>query len=682
VIGLAAVIVVILVAVAVGLRFVRNDERADLAERPADRGGARSRKDPDWRSPGQQAPGQRAQPDRIAARQQGSARLRRSDRGHDEPADPREARGRAAAARRQDDRYAAAAQAAPGSSDRRDEPARGRPNQDDLPQLRARQVRGRRDDAADWPSTEWDKLSDADYWKEVASDRPLTTTARTAQPQSGRGGRGAPPQPAVPQPATAAPPQPAAAYGRDSLPVPVAGHGHHLPPQAAIGPAGPAGPLGYSRDLSASVGPAGHSRDLPAAAAPAGYSRDLPAPAGSGGYSRDLPAAAGTAGFAGYSRDLLAAPTAGLAPGPGRPDLARPAHPGAEADPGHPGMPLRQRPVAGVPDDNDPLTSPSFPKVVTSDSRSYRNGRSAGTARGPDSYSVPAQFAGHGAAAPGPAATGPAAAGSANGHTGNGHNGYYGVEPDTGQAATAAYSYRQAPQPAADSYTAGNYAAGHYAPASYQPAGHAAANGYVIPAGPYQPGSSAAARSAAGSTGPASSPPSGNPYGSYVSSDLPGYLDNPEPAYPRSSSEPGYASHPAGAENGRATSPYLYGSPVLNSAPQGDNWKSSWYPDAPLSTAPDAPPASPAPPTQADAHAAYRTPDHLNGNGHYGAPGYAPGSYPDRRHDPAGYLPAGYQAQPDVSGHPPGDSVTQRDPAGYRPGEFHARDDYGRQQRH
>jgi hypothetical protein len=429
VIGLAAVIVVILVAVAVGLRFVRNDERADLAERPADRGGARNRKDP-----GRRGNGPRALPDRIPARQDDLPQLRA--------------------------------------------------RQDDLPQLRARQVRGRRDDAADWPSTEWDKLSDADYWKEVASDRPLTTTARTAQPQSGHGrGAGLPPA-AVPPPAAAQLP-PAA-----------------VPPPVAVPP--------------------------PFAAVPP-------------------PAAA-------YGRDLLAAPTSGLAPGsgrpePGRPDLALRGHPGAMADPGQPGRLLRPRPVP-VTDDNDPLTSPSFPTVVTSDSRSYRNGRSA-------------------------------------------------------EATTATYSYRQAPQPAP----------GNYAAASYQPTGHVAASGSGIPAGPHQPG-----RPAPGGTEPAASPPTGNPYGSYVSSDLPGYLDNPALAYHRASPEPGYASYPADAGNGRAASPYLHGSPVVNSTPPGDSWKSSWYPDAPA-------PSAPAP--------------------------SAPGSYPDGHYD----LP------------------------GYPAGEFHGRDDYGGQQR-
>jgi hypothetical protein len=43
--------------------------------------------------------------------------------------------------------------------------------------------RSRRDDD-DWPSTEWDKLTDEQYWAEVSSDKPLSTSARAAQPAS------------------------------------------------------------------------------------------------------------------------------------------------------------------------------------------------------------------------------------------------------------------------------------------------------------------------------------------------------------------------------------------------------------------------------------------------------------------------------------------------------------------
>ncbi|HEV3291111.1 MAG TPA: hypothetical protein VG123_19205 [Streptosporangiaceae bacterium] len=44
--------------------------------------------------------------------------------------------------------------------------------------------RSKRDDDDDWPSMEWDKLTDEQYWAELSADKPLATTARTAQPAS------------------------------------------------------------------------------------------------------------------------------------------------------------------------------------------------------------------------------------------------------------------------------------------------------------------------------------------------------------------------------------------------------------------------------------------------------------------------------------------------------------------
>ncbi len=44
-----------------------------------------------------------------------------------------------------------------------------------LPPVTPRQSRGKKDADGDWPSNEWDELSDVDYWAELASDRPLTT---------------------------------------------------------------------------------------------------------------------------------------------------------------------------------------------------------------------------------------------------------------------------------------------------------------------------------------------------------------------------------------------------------------------------------------------------------------------------------------------------------------------------
>jgi hypothetical protein len=55
---------------------------------------------------------------------------------------------------------------------------------DSLPDVRPRPSRGKRDDDGEWPSTEWDELSDVDYWAELASDKPLTTAVPSAPPAS------------------------------------------------------------------------------------------------------------------------------------------------------------------------------------------------------------------------------------------------------------------------------------------------------------------------------------------------------------------------------------------------------------------------------------------------------------------------------------------------------------------
>jgi hypothetical protein len=50
---------------------------------------------------------------------------------------------------------------------------------------RSRQ-RGRRDHDGDWPSTEWDTLSDEQYWAELSADKPLSNMARPAKPAGDR----------------------------------------------------------------------------------------------------------------------------------------------------------------------------------------------------------------------------------------------------------------------------------------------------------------------------------------------------------------------------------------------------------------------------------------------------------------------------------------------------------------
>ncbi len=61
----------------------------------------------------------------------------------------------------------------PSGSGKREEP---------LPDVKPRAGRSKRDDDGEWPSTEWDELSDVDYWAELASEKPLTTTLQAVAP--------------------------------------------------------------------------------------------------------------------------------------------------------------------------------------------------------------------------------------------------------------------------------------------------------------------------------------------------------------------------------------------------------------------------------------------------------------------------------------------------------------------
>jgi hypothetical protein len=56
-----------------------------------------------------------------------------------------------------------------------------------LPAVKARQGKSKRDSDGDWPTNEWDELSDVDYWAELASDKPLTTAAPSGQGSRARG---------------------------------------------------------------------------------------------------------------------------------------------------------------------------------------------------------------------------------------------------------------------------------------------------------------------------------------------------------------------------------------------------------------------------------------------------------------------------------------------------------------
>ena len=196
---------------------------------------------------------------------------------------------------------------------------------------RGRVSRGRHDDDDDdWPSTEWDKLSDEQYWAELSADKPLATTARSAQPS--------PPAPA----ATAAKPS------RTTTPPPASARAASRPqPAPDAEPESPA----RRRQPADRPGRTGARQGTPRRAD--GADTD-PGRAG----QADRAAAAG-------ATERLPArrrPAAGTAP---------PAPPAPA-----PYLPAAPEPAAARVDD-DPLTSPHFARGAggADDSRSYRTPR-------------------------------------------------------------------------------------------------------------------------------------------------------------------------------------------------------------------------------------------------------------------------------------------------------------------
>ncbi|HTT52043.1 MAG TPA: hypothetical protein VMH35_11640 [Streptosporangiaceae bacterium] len=87
-----------------------------------------------------------------------------------------------------------------------DPPPAGQARPRNQPKLRGGRPSRSKHDDDDWPSTEWDKLSDEQYWAELSADKPLATTARSAQssspaPAAGQPARTAAARPARPRPA-------------------------------------------------------------------------------------------------------------------------------------------------------------------------------------------------------------------------------------------------------------------------------------------------------------------------------------------------------------------------------------------------------------------------------------------------------------------------------------------------
>jgi DNA polymerase-3 subunit gamma/tau len=315
--------------------------------------------------------------------------------------------------------------------------------------------------------------------------------------------------------------------------------------------------------------------------------RPQPAAAGLAGPPDFVPAPVPVSGIRDQSRVVASDPR------PAR--HADPAGLPALAGPG----PGRAQPAARprVDPDDDPLTSPSFPRIPADDSRSYRNGRADTPPRGsraPAPYpAATQQFASYEPPAPD--------------YHGNGSR-------DTDP--TYPNGYRHDPLLSRDPYAA---------PAAQQPS-------------PAQPS-------------PAAPATAGNPYGSYVTPDsqatVSGY-----------SEYSGAHSRPAG--NGNANGSYLPPAPPGETTRAAGNGHWHQQPPTPGSglPVPEAPsylsgPRQYADPLGGGGHQAGYGNGYANGYASPDPAGYPPGSHPAGPEDPAaGYAPLDPYGRDGYGGYP------------------------------
>jgi hypothetical protein len=558
VVVLAVVIIVILVIVIIAARSMRAEDPDEFADRGTSRGGRDGRDDGYERHPARNGKGARP-PQRQGG---GTARMPASAaRGFDDRRDQQRSRGydqRAQDGRGYEpDRGSARGYNERGGPEQRARASArrgdGRPPrraEESQEPARARPARSRRSsDSSEWDSSEWEKLSDVDYWAELAADKPLTTTAQPAAQA-----RSAPDRDTEAltrrTPAPPAPPAPPRQDPATGLPI----RGGRPQPAAA--------------DLTVAVG--GRADFTPA---PVPFS-------GPGDQTRPVPAALGEPRSSRHA-DPPGVPGMPALPGPGR------AQPGG-----------RPR----VDPDDDPLTSPSFPRIPAADSRSYRNGRADTPPRGssvPAPYPAPAQqFASYGSPAPD--------------FPGNGNG-----SRDTGPTHPSAYD----PLTSRDPYPAS---------ASLPP---------TRPAPPAAPAAS------------------GNPYGSYVTPDsqatvsdyreYSGAHSRPagnDPASYLPPARPGEAAQPSG--NGYWSEQPQAPAGIPGPGAPGYLDGRAEYPD-PLG-------AGSQPPDYGNGYSNDNGYANGNGNGYaaHDPAGYPTGSYPAGPHDPPPYPPMDPYGRDGYGGYP------------------------------
>jgi hypothetical protein len=395
--------------------------------------------------------------------------------------------------------------------------------------------RSRKRDDDDWPSMEWDKLTDEQYWAQLSSDKPLAAAARSAPP--------------------AGEARPAASKNGQARP---AARGPKPAPTAQ-----PTAPHARSRDLP---GRKTASSQREAAPEREAVSRPDEAPARRVTERETASRREAAAQREAVTERLPARPRHQPAAAMPRNDTPVPLRPDATPTPpaGQPSLAMLTSLASGPAGalDDDPLTSPSFAQPAA-DSRSYRQ-------------NTPQVSAGGAAAR---ADDPPAAVGyGGNGHPGNGHprSDYGNGSPANGGPLSRAqadgayqgpdyadpgYAYTPAPpsaSPAAATQPAARYGAPAHTPAQGNPYGS-----YVEPA-------------------PAASYPSIPPAGyqdRQADAGIPGYPGDhrgyPGPAYDPA----GPPRYPDPAGNG-AAGPSGPSAPAAHASGAGQFPPPGAYPDA------------------------------------------------------------------------------------------------------
>jgi hypothetical protein len=666
VVVLAVVVVVILVVVIVAVRNMRAEDPDEFADQPINRGrtrGHHDERDPryDRREPARAGRGARS------AVRQGSSGYRSAGggRGLDERRDQQRPRGydqrtpdrgdfdsdRGHDGRRSAPRSPSASRASSGP-DKRRRPGSDAPRRPDETPAPTRARSRRSSDSSEWDSSEWDKLSDVDYWAELASDKPLTTTAQpAAQPSAApRNGTRRPAPDHESETMAIRSQVPGGVPRRDpvtGLPV----RGPQSPPEAGMAEAA-------RTDFAAAPVPVAGTQDRPRPAATSGGpSRPERNPQERRRPQRSRPA-----------REVDHRSLAEMGSERNGYDLAGPASlpipvirantpPRGSMPPAGPPAPAAPQQRPRMTPDDDPLTSPSFPKIP-SDSRSYRNGRAStppggsrgpatppggsrapatppGGSRTPASYQAPTQqFASYGSPEPQyPAAERPAAPPAAAPRGAGPRSGAHSAPRSSGaHSAPPGSGAHSAPPPGT-------------APrrASPRPAQHSAdPGGYPAPT----------------SSAPPAPSPSGNPYGSYVTPDSQPTVASSYDDYPAlSGHDPSAYLPPVGAghigQNGNGHGAYL--PPPPSAGHLGQNGNGYWH-ERPSGPAHAADPGGSGYPDDGaqvpDPRDAGVQGNYRNGYGEHGEADYPPGGYPADPQNPAGYPPVDPYGRDGYGGYP------------------------------